>query len=477
MGSSVEKGMLVGGDSSALRSIIALACMLLVTSLMNVVVFPLFDGVFTFARDISQTSQAVVFLLVGAIATFRPSLFRRVPLALVVMAALLLGAFLMPLSLAVGSPVLLVASSSLFAAGRGMVMLAVTLAMARSLSGRSISVAVAVAFVASVALQAFCWVVPIFVGLALFLALPFAAFLAVRADAAKVIAIAVDGEAPADAAITRPSSFLPLASQLFVCLFLFRTAFGYSLRFGESTGVPVAVFFAIVPVGIAAILLVCWKRFDADLLTQISVLCVAAGFFFVSSPDAALVGLSNLFLSSGNSLFNMVAWIVIVAVGSRNLAGALSVAGWGQGVASFGTLLGAALGVWSNHLFENNQAALTLVSGVLLVLFVGYALIGLKRFSFAETVAGVTPAVPDAKAESPEEQFAARCQELAERCKLTPREREVFEMLARGRNREYIQEKLVVSRNTVKAHVKHVYAKLDIHSHQELIDLVESKEG
>ncbi len=46
-------------------------------------------------------------------------------------------------------------------------------------------------------------------------------------------------------------------------------------------------------------------------------------------------------------------------------------------------------------------------------------------------------------------------------------------MLARGRDRAYIEEALVVSRNTVKAHVKHVYAKLGIHSHQELIDLVE----
>lgn len=41
------------------------------------------------------------------------------------------------------------------------------------------------------------------------------------------------------------------------------------------------------------------------------------------------------------------------------------------------------------------------------------------------------------------------------------------------RDRAYIEEAHVVSRNTVKAHVKHVYAKLDIYSHQELIDLVE----
>ena len=31
----------------------------------------------------------------------------------------------------------------------------------------------------------------------------------------------------------------------------------------------------------------------------------------------------------------------------------------------------------------------------------------------------------------------------------------------------------VVSRNTVTSHIKHIYAKLGVHSQQELIDLVE----
>ena len=69
--------------------------------------------------------------------------------------------------------------------------------------------------------------------------------------------------------------------------------------------------------------------------------------------------------------------------------------------------------------------------------------------------------------------FAERCAAIAGQFALTPREAEVFAMLARGRDRAYIEEALVVSRNTVKAHVKHVYAKLGIHSHQELLDLVE----
>ncbi|MFR3091955.1 MAG: response regulator transcription factor [Eggerthella lenta] len=53
-----------------------------------------------------------------------------------------------------------------------------------------------------------------------------------------------------------------------------------------------------------------------------------------------------------------------------------------------------------------------------------------------------------------------------------PRETEVFDLLARGRSIPYVRDALVISRETAATHAKHVYAKLDVHSRQELIDLV-----
>ena len=46
-------------------------------------------------------------------------------------------------------------------------------------------------------------------------------------------------------------------------------------------------------------------------------------------------------------------------------------------------------------------------------------------------------------------------------------------MCIRDSNVRFIQDELTVSYNTVKTHVSHIYAKLDVHSHQELFDLVE----
>lgn len=67
-----------------------------------------------------------------------------------------------------------------------------------------------------------------------------------------------------------------------------------------------------------------------------------------------------------------------------------------------------------------------------------------------------------------------RCERVARRYQLTPREADVLALLARGRTSPIIQEKLVVSQNTVRTHVRHIYAKLDVHSQQELINLVDA---
>ncbi|MEM6724018.1 MAG: response regulator transcription factor [Bacteroidota bacterium] len=52
---------------------------------------------------------------------------------------------------------------------------------------------------------------------------------------------------------------------------------------------------------------------------------------------------------------------------------------------------------------------------------------------------------------------------------LTERETEVLQRLAKGANNKQIAEDLFVSRNTVKAHVKNIYHKLQVHSRAEAV--------
>lgn len=67
--------------------------------------------------------------------------------------------------------------------------------------------------------------------------------------------------------------------------------------------------------------------------------------------------------------------------------------------------------------------------------------------------------------------FCATGQEISVRCKLTDRESEILLLLARGRSSTYIGEALYLSPNTVRGHIKNIYAKLEVHSKQEIIDL------
>ncbi len=62
---------------------------------------------------------------------------------------------------------------------------------------------------------------------------------------------------------------------------------------------------------------------------------------------------------------------------------------------------------------------------------------------------------------------------LADRFKLTKREREILSYLARGRSAKFIADTLVISENTAWAHIKRVYAKTGVHSKQELMSKVE----
>ena len=55
-------------------------------------------------------------------------------------------------------------------------------------------------------------------------------------------------------------------------------------------------------------------------------------------------------------------------------------------------------------------------------------------------------------------------QSLSELGKLTEREREVLELLARGLTNKEIAEQLVITTNTVKRHLKSIFEKLDVHT-------------
>ncbi|MDD5806340.1 MAG: helix-turn-helix transcriptional regulator [Eggerthellales bacterium] len=74
---------------------------------------------------------------------------------------------------------------------------------------------------------------------------------------------------------------------------------------------------------------------------------------------------------------------------------------------------------------------------------------------------------------APEDRSAVLLSALAQEFSLTPRETEVAELLMKGRNEPFIAESLFISPATAHSHVGHIYAKMGVHSRQELLSRVE----
>ena len=67
------------------------------------------------------------------------------------------------------------------------------------------------------------------------------------------------------------------------------------------------------------------------------------------------------------------------------------------------------------------------------------------------------------------------CLLLSDEYELSPREREIFLLLSRGRDRQYIHDLLCIAPSTVRTHTYNIYRKMDIHNQQQLIDVVEAR--
>ena len=69
-----------------------------------------------------------------------------------------------------------------------------------------------------------------------------------------------------------------------------------------------------------------------------------------------------------------------------------------------------------------------------------------------------------------------RCEEVARRFELSPRETEVLVFLARGRDAAYVAERLTIAKSTVTTHRKSIYRKLGVHTQQQLLSVVDGED-
>lgn len=91
-----------------------------------------------------------------------------------------------------------------------------------------------------------------------------------------------------------------------------------------------------------------------------------------------------------------------------------------------------------------------------------------------ENIGEGTEDAPTAALLQHEDLAEAHLDAFAQARRLSPREREILGLISKGRDVPYIEQELVLSKSTVKTHIRHIYEKCEVSSRQALIDLLQS---
>lgn len=438
--------------------------------LSNAVLYPRFDAVMPLARDMNVALGLVANLLLLLVATRRPRLLHAGALAGTSCALALAGMALTLAGVGLASPAALCIGTAMHGFGGAAVALVCSLAQC-SLPLRTLLVGIPAAYGLS---QAVGWLLvraPSAAGLAaLALCQPLALVLAFGA-ARRMLAATQVAPAQADAQLLHPGAYLPLTSKVYAGIFVTTIALGFNLRFGAVEGsldfLPLVL---VTCAAMAAFGLRKTSRTRFDTMFGYAVTLVVAGF--LTAPLASMGQVTLSLIAMGGAMTNVAFSVVLTTAAARNPASGVAVFSWGSAVSSAASIVGANVGAFVGTRSDDAAFLLAALVAVCLVL---YVLVGMRGFSFDETIAGITPLQPLRAPETSEERLERICAELGASSGLTPRETQVLALLARGRNNAYIQEELTLTRNTVKTYVKRIYGKLGVHSQQEVIDLVDER--
>lgn len=480
-----EAGRVEGEVRKVLACGVGLFLMTFQTQLLNSSIFPITSLAAPLAREL-QTAVGIAVGLAALMAALRsPSLVWPDRLVPAMLSCGLVGS----LTLCVASASPLGASLCLCvrAVGTSAELYLVGFAFAQISSSRGVALSASASVLVSACVSLVVPSLPYTVALLVDAALTLGCYAVLQRYAVPALRDAASSQATELLALASPRSVLSPANRVFVLMFVFSTAsgFGRSLRVAEQA--PDANWICLLALAVAVFLFVFApaQRRHEDQLFTVAALLIVAGFLITpvggASGPAGAVGpaAANSLLFAGNWCFRILMWISVAAMSARNMAGALTVLACLDTYGGVGTFVGAELGHFCNALLMVHPDAVTLAVGFIVLALFAYVLVGLRDFSFAATIDGIEPTaeLPDAAPETPSrsEQIDIACDRLARQGGLTPREREIMGMLARGHNGYHIRDELTLSYNTVKTHVKRIYRKLDVHSQQELIDLVESR--
>lgn len=176
------------------------------------------------------------------------------------------------------------------------------------------------------------------------------------------------------------------------------------------------------------------------------------------------------FVKSGYTCFELLVWIILSDLCHRFHFSPIQVFGFGRSVIAGAGVIGSLVAfTFLPGILEDQSQTVTLSA------IIAIALTTLSNLLFSHcNILDLLKNPVD-----PQATFKDRCDEVFDLFELSPRQKEVACLLAYGRDANYISEKLFISKGTLNSHRLNIYRKMNIHSRQELLDLIlgEDQEG
>lgn len=213
------------------------------------------------------------------------------------------------------------------------------------------------------------------------------------------------------------------------------------------------------------------KPLNIERMYAIALPLSAAGFLLLPLLWNAAGGIVNSFAQLGSMVAGIILWCMLADIAYDTKLPSWLLFPIALICTNLAQLAGILVGYFNVDQITQSDIVLTTVALVAVYFLFMVALLLFKDKSFKGEEKGQSIISP----RHSEQLLESRSAEVAAENQFTPRETDTFLLLAQGFTIPDISEKLFVSENTVKSHVKSIYQKLDIHTRSELIELVSDR--
>lgn len=238
----------------------------------------------------------------------------------------------------------------------------------------------------------------------------------------------------------------------------------------------------LLPCLILAAVLSGSTRFRVDQVYRIAVPLAIVAMITMMPGLGVHSGVSALLFNAGDIGFAMVVMIVFSGISYRYGLSAVRLNGIERGIRYSAYIVGWALNTLLLPLLAEGQVVamrvgLAVVSVALfVVLFIANSDM-FSRWGVQIVRAPGAPSGAEVRVDYDDQTLRAlACESIAAEHGFTAREQEIALLLGQKKTNLQIEKQLVIAQGTLKAHINHIYAKLDVHSRAEFYGVLEGRE-